>query len=164
MPGYEPDPIAEHAAELELSAAVASWRAAEDAARILAREQLARAGVRSDVIAEALSMSRATMYRWVSQSRDSEPADPPAALKRRRRAQPAAARKGQGPAAGRSRVTPTKEAPLTLPGTGASTLEVAPGRSAATPQGPTGRQRGSAATEAQGAQRPKRSRRKPSQA
>ena len=163
MTGFKNDPIAEHAAAIELAAAIASWRTAEEAARVLAQEQLARPGVRSDVIAEALSMSRATMYRWVSQSRDADAAAGVDASVR----SPAGrrtARKGQGSAAGRSRVTPTKEAPLTLPGTAALTLQNAPGRSAATPQGPTGRQRGSTATEAQGAQRPKRSRRKPSQA
>lgn len=66
---FKHDPIAEHAAATELVEAVGRWREAEQHAAQLAARHLEHAGIRADVIAGALGMSRATMYRWVSQNR-----------------------------------------------------------------------------------------------
>jgi transposase-like protein len=166
MAGFKSDPIAEHAAVIELAHAVGVWREVEQEAREIARAALARPGVRSDVIAEALEMSRATMYRWLSQHRDTDAAAEPAAGVPTPLAPPAgrkSTRRGQGSTSVDPAGTRAKRAPLTLPGTAAPILEEASGRSAATTQRPTGRQRASAASEAQGAKRPKPTNRKPSQ-
>lgn len=69
MPGYQHDPIAEHAAALELVDAVGRWQEAEQYAAHLAAWHLQNAGIRADVVAKSLGMSRATMYRWVAQNR-----------------------------------------------------------------------------------------------
>lgn len=63
--GFQPDPVAEHAALVELAAAIAAWQTAEEHARTLAADALDR-GCRANVIADALGMSRATLYRWLT--------------------------------------------------------------------------------------------------
>lgn len=63
--GYQHDPIAEHAIVTELAAAVSAWQTSEAEARAIARRALTTDGVRADVIADALGMSRSTLYRWL---------------------------------------------------------------------------------------------------
>lgn len=61
---FRPDPIKEHAYLVELAAALHAWREAEANARELAHDALSE-GCRADVIAEAVGMSRSTLYRWI---------------------------------------------------------------------------------------------------
>jgi transcriptional regulator of acetoin/glycerol metabolism len=63
--GFQPDEIAEHAAAMELAAAVAAWRAAETTAKEVAQRAL-DAGCRAVVVGEALDMERSTFYRWMA--------------------------------------------------------------------------------------------------
>lgn len=63
--GFQPDPLVEHAALTEVAAAVQQWRDAEAQVRHVLRRALDD-GARSQVIAEAVGMSRTTLYRWLS--------------------------------------------------------------------------------------------------
>jgi hypothetical protein len=62
--GFQPDPIREHAALVELAAALKAWQQAEQRTKNLAGARL-RSGVRAQVLADALGMSRSTFYRWI---------------------------------------------------------------------------------------------------
>lgn len=62
--GFQSDPIKEHAWLLELTHEVSAWRNAEDRAAEALRRAMAD-GVRSQVIADHLGVSRATLYRWI---------------------------------------------------------------------------------------------------
>ncbi len=71
--GFQPDPVREYAAAIELAAGLARWRQAEADTRRIARQAI-HDGVRSSTVAEALEMSRSTLYRWInSDSVTSEP-------------------------------------------------------------------------------------------
>lgn len=63
--GFQPDPLKEHAALIELAALMSEWRKAEHDAKQYARNAIAT-GVRADVVADGAGMSRATLYRWLS--------------------------------------------------------------------------------------------------
>lgn len=63
--GFQVNELAEHAAEMELAAALAAWHSAENAARHTAQRALDQ-GVRSHVVAAALGMTRRTFYRWMA--------------------------------------------------------------------------------------------------
>ena len=63
--GYPVNPVVEHAAAIELAAALQAWQDAENAAKHTARHWLGR-GARSTPIAEQLGMSRSTFYRWLA--------------------------------------------------------------------------------------------------
>jgi transposase-like protein len=67
--GYQANELAEHAAGLELAAALHQWQEAEIGTKRVAQDAL-EAGCRVDVIAEAVGMSRRTFYRWISPSTD----------------------------------------------------------------------------------------------
>jgi AraC-like DNA-binding protein len=60
--GFQVDELAEHAAGLELAAAVRAWHDAENNVRQTAQAWLDR-GCRSHVIAAHLGMSRSTLHR-----------------------------------------------------------------------------------------------------
>ncbi len=63
--GFQPDESAEHAAAMELAAALQVWRAAELDAKNIAGRAL-DAGCRAVVIGRALDMERSTFYRWMA--------------------------------------------------------------------------------------------------
>lgn len=74
--GYQPNPIAEHAACVELAAALASYKQAAEELQALIEHHAGRItmgghayysgdsnGVRADVLANYLGISRSTFYR-----------------------------------------------------------------------------------------------------
>jgi len=65
--GFQADPIKEHAAMIELAAAINTWQDAEQDVRAMATEAI-QSGCRSQVVAGQLGMSRATLHRWLHPS------------------------------------------------------------------------------------------------
>jgi Homeodomain-like domain len=63
--GFQPNPIAEHAALTEISVAVTEWQRAEAEAKQLARSAI-DSGVRAQVIADHLGWHRSTLHRWLA--------------------------------------------------------------------------------------------------
>ncbi len=63
--GFQPDDLAEHAAGLELAAAIEAMHAAEEHVYEVARGYLDR-GCRSHVIAAHLGISRSTLHRMLN--------------------------------------------------------------------------------------------------
>lgn len=62
--GYQPQPIREYAAVVELAAARRRMLDAESNLKRIATQAM-HDGVRSATVADALKMSRATLYRWL---------------------------------------------------------------------------------------------------
>lgn len=62
--GYQPQPRAEFAALTELAAALTDWQDIEAHTKAVCRHAI-NDGCRASVIADALGMSRSTLYRWM---------------------------------------------------------------------------------------------------
>lgn len=65
MRGFQSDPIKEYATLTELAVVIRQWQDGENAAKHAARRAIDD-GCRAQVVADALGMSRPTLYRWMS--------------------------------------------------------------------------------------------------